>query len=144
MTQHPARQGRSPFRGMVLGSVASGSAGAVLTAGVLGAARGGDGLVAALLGGATALVILVVGLLGIGAIVAGHPSISMAGAFVVYLGQLILLAAVVLALRDAAWLDGRAFAIGAVVTTVLAQVGLVLGYTRARHVIFPDAGEVTR
>ena len=62
MTQQSARQGRSPFRRMVLGSVAFGSAGAVLTAGVLGAVRGGDGLVAALLGGATALVILLVGL----------------------------------------------------------------------------------
>jgi hypothetical protein len=133
---------------MLSGSVVAGSAGAVLTAGVLGAVRGGDGLLGALLGGATALVILVVGLLGIAAIVAGHPSIAMAGAFVVFLGQLILLAAVVLALRDAAWLDGRAFAIGAVVTTVLAQVGLVFGYTRARHVMFPDStsasGEVTR
>lgn len=144
MTQHPARQGRSPFRAMLLGSVASGLAGAVLSAAVLGVLRGGDGLVAALLGGATALVILVVGLLGIAAIVAGHPAVSMAGAFVVYLGQLILLAAVVLALRDAAWLDGRAFAIGAVVTTVLAQVGLIVGYTRARHVMFPDAGEAVR
>jgi hypothetical protein len=147
MTQHPARQGRSPFRRMLLGSVLAGSAGAVLTAGVLGAVRGGDGLVGALLGGATALLILVVGLLGIAAIVSGHPSVAMAGALVVYLGQLILLAAVVLVLRDAAWLDGRAFAIGAVATTVLAQVGLVLGYTRARHVMFPDAstsGEVTR
>ena len=144
MTQHPARQGRSPFRGMLLGSVTAGAAGAGLAAGVLGLQRGGDGSVAALLGGATALLILVIGLLGIAAIVSGHPAVSMAGAFVVYLGQLILLAAVVLALRDAAWLDGRAFAIGAVVTTVLAQVGLVLGYTRARHVMFPDAGEVTR
>jgi hypothetical protein len=116
----------------------------VLIAAVLGLQRGGDGSVAALLGGATALVILLVGLLGIAAIVSGHPSIAMAGAFVVYLGQLILLAAVVLSLRDAAWLDGRAFAIGAVVTTVLAQVGLVAGYARARHVMFPDAGEVTR
>ena len=133
---------------MVLGSVASGSAGAVLTAGVLGAVRGGDGLVAALLGGATALVILLVGLFGIAAIVAGHPAVAMAGAFVVFLGQLILLAAVVLSLRDAAWLDGRAFAIGAVATTVTAQVGLVLGYTRARHVLYPDStsasGEVSR
>jgi hypothetical protein len=144
MTQQSARQGHSPFRRMVLGSVASGSAGAVLTAGVLGAVRGGDGLVAALLGGATALVILVVGLFGIAAIVAGHPAVAMAGALVVYLGQLILLAAVVLVLRDAAWLDGRAFAIGAVATTVMAQVGLVVGYTRARHVMYPDAGEVTR
>ena len=144
MTQQPARQGRSPFRAMLLGSVASGLAGAVLSAAVLGGLRGGDGLVAALLGGATALVILVVGLLGIAAIVAGHPAVSMAGAFVVYLGQLILLAAVVLALRDAAWLDGRAFAIGAVATTVLAQVGLIVGYTRARHVMFPDAGEAVR
>ena len=144
MTQHPARQGRSPFRAMLLGSVASGLAGALLSAAVLGVLRGGDGLVGALLGGATALLILVVGLLGIGAIVSGHPSVAMAGAFVVYLGQLIPLAAVVLALRDAAWLDGRAFAIGAVATTVVAQVGLITGYTRARHVIFPDAGEVTR
>lgn len=144
MTQHLAPKGHAPFGSMLRGCLVAGVVGSALITAVMGAARGQDGAVAALLGSGVAFAILLVGLLGISAIVSGHPSVAMAGALVVYLGQLILLAAVVLALRDAAWLDGRAFAIGAIVTTILVQVGLVVGYTRARHVLFPDAGEVSR
>jgi hypothetical protein len=144
MTQHLAPKGHAPFGSMLRGCVVFGLGSAILMTALMGALRGADGALGGLLGSVVALVILLVGLLGIGAIVSGHASLAMAGALVVYLGQLILLAAVVLALRDASWLDGRAFAIGAIVTTLLVQVGLVVGYTRARHVMFPDAGEASR
>ena len=49
----------------------------------------------ALAGAATVFVILVVGLLGITAVVLGPAATSMAGAGVVYLGQLILIVTVV-------------------------------------------------
>ena len=68
----------------------------------------------------------------------------MAGALVVYLGQLIALVAVLLVLRDQPWLHGRAFALGAIITTVAVQVGQVSGYARGRHTLFPAAGEVAR
>ena len=144
MTQPHARKGHAPFGSMLRGCVVSGLGGVLVMTALMGMLRGQDGAVGGLLGSTIALVILLVGLLGIGAIVSGHASLAMAGALVVYLGQLILLAAVVLALRDASWLDGRAFAIGAIVTTLLVQVGLIVGYTRARHVMFPDSGEAAR
>ena len=129
---------------MLRGAVVSGLASVAGLGALLWAVRGERGGLAAGLGSGVALGVLLLGLLGIAAIVAGHPSIAMAGALVVYVGQLVLLAAVVLALRDAAWLDGRAFVIGAAGTTVVMQVGLVAGYTRARHVLYPGAGEVAR
>lgn len=136
--------GKTPLRGMLRGAVATGLVASLVVAGALWALRGEEGALAGLLGAAVAFVVLLVGLLGISVIVAGHASIAMAGALVVYLGQLILLAAVVLVLRDADWLDGRAFVVGTVATTLLMQVGLIFGYSRARHVLFPHAGEVSR
>jgi membrane protein implicated in regulation of membrane protease activity len=70
--------------------------------------------------------------------VAGEPALSLPGAFVVYLGQLIALVAVLLVLRGADWVDGPTFAAVAVVATLVWQVGQVLGFRRARHEIYPD------
>ena len=66
---------------------------------------------------------------------------SMAGAGVVYIGQLILIATVVLALRGVDWLDGRAFALSAIAQTLVMQVGQVVGYVRSRHEINPGSLE---
>ncbi|KGN35059.1 hypothetical protein N802_02380 [Knoellia sinensis KCTC 19936] len=93
----------------------------------------------ALAGAGTVFVVLLAGLLGITAVVLGPAATSMAGAGVVYLGQLILIVAVVLALRSVDWLDGRAFALAAIVQTLVMQVGQIAGYLRARHEIHPGA-----
>ena len=63
---------------------------------------------------------------------------SMAGAFVVYLGQLLVLVAVFLVLRTQPWLDGPSFTVAAVVETLGWQVGQVVGFRRARHEVYPD------
>ena len=73
-------------------------------------------------------------------LVAGDPAVSMAGAGVVYLGQLILLVGALLALHGASWLEGDITAFSAVVATVVLQAGQVTGYVRSRHVIYPQAG----
>ena len=64
----------------------------------------------------------------------------MAAAGVVYLGQLIVLVAAIMVLREMTWLDGMIAAVAAVVSTVLLQVGQLAGYVRARHVIYPQGG----
>ncbi|MCE1179954.1 MAG: hypothetical protein LWW86_13130 [Micrococcales bacterium] len=91
----------------------------------------------ALAGALVTLAVMVLGLLGMRLVVAGDLSIAMAGALVVYIGQLILLVAALLVLRKAAWLDGRAFAISASITVVVTQIGLIRGYLRARHPVYP-------
>lgn len=122
------------------GVLAAGLAGtAVLTlAGAL--TKGVDGALSALAGSLLAFVVILVGLLAISLVVAGDPGASMAGAGVVYLGQLILLVAAMLVLREAAWLDGTITAVSAIVATVVLQVGQLTGYVRARHVIYPQGG----
>ena len=89
----------------------------------------------ALAGTGTVLVVLTLGILGISAVVAGDANLSMAGAAIVYIGQIILIVAVLLALRDRAWMDGRAFALAAIAQVIVMQVAQVLGYNRGRHAL---------
>jgi hypothetical protein len=110
-------------------------------AGAFWAYAGEQAALSALAGAGLVLVVLTVGLVGITAVVMGPAATSMAGAGVVYLGQLVLIVAAVLALRGADWLDGRPFALSAIVQTVVMQVGQIVGYARARHEIAPGSLE---
>lgn len=129
---------RSPVQGMRRGVLVSGLAGtAVLTAaGAL--TKGADGAMSALAGSLLAFVVIFIGLIAISLIVSGDPGVSMAGAGVVYLGQLILLVAAIGVLREATWLEGTIAAASAAASTVILQVGLLAGYVRSRHVIYPQ------
>lgn len=122
---------------MLRGALVPGMLALPLLAGSFWAYAGESAALSALAGAALVLVVLTVGLLGITAVVMGPAATSMAGAGVVYLGQLILLAAAVLVLRGVDWLDGRPFALSAIVQTLVMQVGQVAGYVRARHEINP-------
>lgn len=131
---------RTPVQGMRRGVLVSGVAGTVVLTIVGAVAKGADGALSALAGSLLAFVVILVGLLAITVIVAGDPAVSMAGAGVVYLGQLILLVGALLALHGASWLEGDITAFSAVVATVVLQAGQVTGYVRSRHVIYPQAG----
>ncbi|WP_156996807.1 hypothetical protein [Knoellia aerolata] len=137
MTPHPAP--RTPVRMMLRGALVPGMIALPALAAAFWAYAGEHAALSALAGAATVFVILVVGLLGITAVVLGPAATSMAGAGVVYLGQLILIVTVVLVLRGVDWLDGRAFALSAIAQTLLMQVGQVVGYVRARHEIHPGS-----
>ncbi len=131
---------RSPVQGMRRGVLVSGAVGAaVVTAG--GAIAGGtSGALSALTGAALAFVVILVGLLAITLVIAGEPNLSMAGAGLVYLGQLILLVGAIAVLHDASWLHGQITAAAAIVETLMLQVGQMSGYVRSRHVIYPQGG----
>lgn len=131
---------RTPVQGMRRGVLVSGVAGTIALTIVGAMAKGADGALSALAGSLLAFVVILVGLLAITVIVAGDPAVSMAGAGVVYLGQLILLAGALLVLHGASWLEGDITAFSAVVATVVLQAGQVTGYVRSRHVIYPQAG----
>lgn len=124
---------------MLRGALVPGMIALPVLAAVFWAYAGEHAALSALAGAVIVFVVLTVGLLGITAVVLGPTATSMAGAGVVYLGQLILVAAAVLALRGADWLDGRPFALSAIAQTVLMQVGQVVGYVRARHEIAPGS-----
>lgn len=100
--------------------------------------RGGLGALTALVAALVVVAFFTLGHVGVKAVVAGETGLSMAGAFVVYLGQLIALVFVFLVLRRAGWVDGPAFAVVAVAQTLVWQVGQILGFRRGRHEIYPD------
>ncbi|WP_370893511.1 hypothetical protein [Janibacter sp. GXQ6167] len=102
--------------------------------------RGETGGLSALSGALLAFGVILLGLLAMRAVISGHAGLTMAGAFVVYLGQLILLVAAIMVLREQSWVDGRALAFAAIVQTVALQVGQITGYLRARHEIYPQGG----
>lgn len=128
----------SPARAMLRTSLAFSLVSAPLIGLVGWLVRGGAGGSSALLGALVAVAFFTVGHVGVRAVVAGEPALSIAGAFVVYLGQLIGLVAAFLVLRRAGWLDGQAFAAAVVVQTLVWQVGQIVGFRRGRHEIYPD------
>ncbi|PRY62910.1 hypothetical protein BCF74_103117 [Knoellia remsis] len=133
------RAPRTPVRMMLRGALVPGMIALIVLAGAFWAYAGEHAALSALAGAATVFVVLLAGLFGITAVVMGSTATSMAGAGVVYLGQLILIAAVVLVLRRVDWLDGRAFALAAIVQTLVMQVGQIAGYIRSRQEIHPGA-----
>lgn len=124
---------------MLRGALVPGMVALPVLAGAFWAYAGERAALSALVGAATVFVVLVVGLLGITAVVMGPAATSMAGAGVVYLGQLVVIMAIVAVLTRVDWLDGRSFALSAVAQTILMQIGQIAGYVRARHEIHPDS-----
>lgn len=134
---------RSPFGrgpgGSILGhALVAGLLGVVLATLTAFALGGESAARSAAAGAGVVLVVLVVGLVGISAVLAADAALSMAGAAVVYIGQIILIVAALLLLREREWLDGRAFAIAAVAQVLVMQVAQVIGYTRGRQVVDAD------
>ena len=95
----------------------------------------GDERTALSAGAGVVLGVMTVGLLAISAVVAADVALSMAGAGLVYLGQLILIVVALLLFRERGWLDGDAFAYGAIAQVLVMQVALVVGYVRGRHAL---------
>lgn len=98
--------------------------------------RGGHGSLSALVGALVAYVIFGVGLVSIKMVVDGQPGLSLAGAIVVYFGQLIAVVFVIVLLRGSGWLDGRAFAGAVLAEGLIWQIGQITGFLRGRHQIY--------
>lgn len=110
--------------------------GGLLAAGLVAALVGDGGTALSALAGALVVLLVVdTGLLAISAVVASDVSLSMAGAAVVYIGQIVLIVSALLVLRDRDWLDGRAFALAAIGQVLLMQVAQVIGYSRGRQLV---------
>lgn len=116
-------------------AMAAGGVGLVVLTAVGWAVSGERAGLSALAGAGVVLVVLTVGLVGITAVVAADVALSMAGAAVVYIGQIVLIVAALLVLRERDWLDGRAFALAAIAQVLVMQVAQVVGYNRGRHIV---------
>lgn len=128
----------SPARSMLRTSLVFSAVAAAAVVPVAALLRGSAGAWSAMTAALVVAAFFTVGHVGIKAVVAGPTGLSMAGAFVVYLGQLIALVFAFLLLRRAGWVDGPTFALVAIVQTLVWQAGQVVGFRRGRHEIYPD------
>jgi len=127
---------RAPIAAMLRGALVPSVVAVPVITGIAWAWRGEHGALSALVGALVALVIFGVGLLAIRKVVEGQPAFSIAGALVVYFGQLIAVLFVIVALRGATWLDGRAFAAAVLAEGLVWQMGQITGFLRGRHQIY--------
>lgn len=101
----------------------------------LGLLRGPDAAGAAAIGAAIAVAAFASGVWGVGKLLDHLPGAEVPGALALYLTQLLLLVSVVLVVREQAWLDARATAVGMFGTALAYQVGQVTGFLRARTLV---------
>lgn len=103
---------------------------------VLWAVRGPAGAVGATGGVAVSLVFFVVGLLVMRRLSDGNPMTLMVTALAVFLGQIIFLGVIILALGALAQLDGVAFGVGALVVALAWQVAQIYAFIRSRRPVY--------
>ena len=143
MTQTPARQGHDPFavmlRGAFLPTLAVGPV-AVVVAWLAG---GGKAAWSAGLGFVVAIAFFALGMVVMSRLnSAADPLRFLASAMAVFLGQMIFLLLVIVALKDASWLFGSAFCLSALAVALVWQVFQVVAFMRSRRPVFdaPAAG----
>lgn len=128
----------SPVRSMLRHLFGSGLAGIVLAPALAAAFAGTPAVLSALVGAVLVTVVMLLGFAGITAVTNGPSALSLAGAALVFTGQLVLVVAAIAVLRDAPWVHGRALTIAAASQVLVLQAGQVLGYLRGRHVLMPQ------
>lgn len=126
----------SMFATMLRGAVVPAVLAVPVITGIVWAWRGERAVLSALVGALVAFAIFFVGLLAIKLVVDDQPALSIAGAMVVYFGQLIAVIFVVVLLRGSSWLDGRVFAGAVIAEGLVWQIGLITGFLRGRQEIY--------
>ncbi len=132
-TPRPARTpGLPAVRPMLLGGLLPALPVVVLVPLLAWAAAGGWAAVSALVGAVVSVVVFALGVVGIRGVLAGPTATTMAGAFAVFVVQLVLLGAVIWSLGQTTWLQIVPLAVGFLVAGLVFQAGLVVGYLRTR------------
>lgn len=132
-TPRPARTSVLPaVRPMLLGGLLPALPVVVLVPLLAWAAAGGWAAVSALVGAVVSVVVFALGVVGIRGVLAGPTATTMAGAFAVFVVQLVLLGAVIWSLGQTTWLQIVPLAVGFLVAGLVFQAGLVVGYLRTR------------
>ncbi|MBP8879519.1 MAG: hypothetical protein KBG77_00260 [Dermatophilaceae bacterium] len=72
------------------------------------------------------------GLRALRLVLGGGAGLALAGALVVYIGQLIALTAAFLALRQMSWVESIPFALTAITVTITWQIGAITAFSRSR------------
>ena len=100
--------------------------------------RGG---VASLLGVTIAVAFFASGLYVMKRVTNSNPLSVLAGALAVYLGQVIFLGLVILALSGADWLDGEAFGLSILAVALVWQLSQVVTFVRLRKPVYDEPAE---
>jgi ATP synthase protein I len=133
---------RDPFAAMLRGAFVPTLAVGPVAVVVAAFVAGGRAALGALLGFAIAIAFFALGLLVMRKLdSAADPLRFLASALAVFLGQLIFLLVVILALKDASWLDGTAFGASALAVALVWQVFQVTAYVRSRKLAFDAPAE---
>lgn len=140
----PSGRRQSPMRQMVLWSLPLATLVALAGGVVAGALRGAEAGWSGLIGGVLGVLVFAAGLFAIRLVLAGPAGMSMAGAFAVLIAQLVVMAMILVLLVQADWVDLPVLAICLVISGLVFQVGVVLGYLRARALLFGADGPGTR
>ena len=138
----PEHAGRDPFaamlRGAFLPTLAVGPV-AVVVAALVG---GGKAALGAFLGFAIAIAFFALGLVVMRKLdSASDPLRFLVSALAVFMGQLIFLLLVIIALQGASWLDGTAFGFAALAVALVWQVFQVVAYVRTRRLVFDEPSD---
>ena len=127
----------APFAAMLRGALLPSAAAGLVTVVVLVAVRGGDALAGALIGLVVALGFFASGMFLLSRLVrSASPHAFFAVAMAVYLGQVIALLLVIIAFKDADWVDGKALGIVALVVTIVWQLFAMRALRTARVLVY--------
>jgi ATP synthase protein I len=99
------------------------------------------GALAALLGVSIALVFFAGGLYVMKRVSNANPISVLAGALAVYLGQVIFLGLVIVALAGADWLDAKAFGLSVLAVALLWQLFQVVAFMRLRKPVYDEPAQ---
>ena len=129
----------APFGAMLRGALLpSLVAGLVAVVGVV-VWRGTDALAGALIGLVVAIGFFASGMFLLSRLVrSANPQAFFAVAMSVYLGQVIALLLVIMAFKDATWVDGVALGVVALVVTIVWQGAAMLALRRARVPVYDE------
>lgn len=138
----PEAHAGAPFAAMLRGALLPSSVAGLLALVVLVVARGGDALAGGLIGLAVAVGFFASGMFLLSRLVrTANPGAFFAVAMAVYLGQVIALLLVIIAFKDADWVDGVALGAVAFVVTIVWQVFAMRALRRARVPVYDLPGD---
>ena len=139
-TQSSEPHAGAPFGVMLRGALVPSVLAGLLAAVVLVGVRGVDALAGALIGLVVSVAFFASGMFLLSRLVrSASPHAFVAVALAVYLGQVLVLLLVIIAFKDADWVDGVALGLVALVVTVAWQVFAMLALRRARIPVYDTA-----
>lgn len=129
----------APFGAMLRGALLPSLVAGLVAVVVVVVWRGTDALAGALIGLVVSIGFFASGMFLLSRLVrSANPQAFFAVAMSVYLGQVIALLLVIMAFKDAAWVDGVALGVVALVVTIVWQGAAMLALRRARVLVYDE------